>query len=143
MLLDCDYWKRRKVAAAVDMSKSGLGNDFGCKLVGYSAFSLSSLSLTSLSLFLAILDQPKYYLDIKGVALGRAGIGRSYYTCLAAAFCRLAADGGVFRTAVSGRKSTTKPPKMLAAVNSAMSRWPSNLFCNGYIEDNRLVYWPT
>lgn len=140
MLLDCDYWKRRKVAAAVDMSKSGLGNDFGCKLVGYSAF---SLSLTSLSLFLAILDQPKYYLDIKGVALGRAGIGRSYYTCLAAAFCRLAADGGVFRTAVSGRKRTTKPPKMLAAVNSAMSRWPSNLFCNANIEENRLVYGPT
>lgn len=130
MLLDCDYWKRRKVAAAVDMSKSGLGNDFGCKLVGYSAFFLS-LFLSSLSQFLAILDQPKYYLDIKGVALGRAGIaGRGYYTCLAAAFCRLAADGGVFRTAVSGRKRTTKPPKMLAAVNSAMSRWPSNLFCN-------------
>lgn len=69
--------------------------------------------------------------------------GGSYYTCLAAAFCRLAADGGVFRTAVSGRKRTTKPPKMLAAVNSAISRWPSNLFCNEYRRESIIIYWPT
>lgn len=69
--------------------------------------------------------------------------GGSYYTCLAAAFCRLAADGGVFRTAVSGRKRTTKPPKMLAAVNSAISRWPSNLFWNEYRRESIIIYWPT
>lgn len=33
------------MAAAVDMSKSGLGNDFGCKLVGYSSLFLSHFTL--------------------------------------------------------------------------------------------------
>lgn len=132
------------MAAAVDMSKSGLGNDFGCKLFGYSAFSLSLYTLSISGYFGPAKILPRHQRGgpmAGGYWIGVAG--GSYYTCLAAAFCRLAADGGVFRTAVSGRKRTTKPPKMLAAVNSAISRWPSNLFCNEYRRESIIIYWPT